>query len=569
VADAVVVLDRGLNVVSGGSGEGKTLLIQALRFVCGGGSGGRAAAARLVRPGAKRVRVSLEVEVDRARSPRLTALLDQVAPGWSSPVVVERTLARNGRGQCQVAGRPVPLAQLRELGGTCTEVFGQGAGARLTEPAAQVAALDRFAGVGERVAHYTATRAEALALAEERRRLLAEERALVERWDALADERRALMACDPEPQEWEHLCARLEQVEARAAQAATLAGWIDALSEREDAVEDRLRAAERELGALPHDDWPAVSDAVGALSEAGDALARGAERLHRALDELHLDQGELEGLRARRTELGSLARRLGLRPEALHGRWAELEALEDPGVLGKRRLGVEQRLARARRALDALARELGEQRRAAAARLEKTITAGLPQLGLREGRFVASVSVPAETGDLLADHPSPTGPASVAFTFAAHPEAEALPLAFASGGELARLFLLLGCHTGDPGAGLLVFDEVDQNVGARLGAPVGDCLAELGRSRQLLVVTHLAPVAARADQHLAVRRSGAETRALALRGDDRLDELALMLCGRATRSTRRQAQELLEDARRARRRAQRARRRSQSPVQAA
>ncbi|MCO5166171.1 MAG: hypothetical protein M9894_07360 [Planctomycetes bacterium] len=559
-------LRPGLNVLSGGSGEGKTLVIRALEFLLAGQPYGRSSASRWLREGAPQACVEATVE---GRSAPLEAALRAAGapvPPAGEPLVLRRVLERGGRGRCEVGSpgalAPVALAALRPIGRALVEVFGQGQAADLTAEAHQRELLDVAGSLGDAARDYAAAREGALALARERDALAAALARLEDDRARAAEERAALAELAPSPGEYEALVDEAARLGEREQEAQQLAAVVALLDDDEGAACDRLRQALARLDRAGSCERSAGSYAEGARQALEEALALAtdaAEGVRRAQAQVELDQGRVEAVRERVARFRALARRLRTAPEALGGRWQELGPASDPAAREARLARLDAELAARRPALDRGRAALTEARRAAAPRLAAGVARLLPELGLEGARFEAVVleappsAAGAETQEatLLQAHPAPHGGDRVTFLFAAGPAQPLGGLERASGGELARLFLALALETAGAASDvpLLVFDEVDQNVGARLGAAVGRCLATIGRSRQVLAITHLATVAARADHHVRVLKAEGRTRAERLEGEARVDELALMIKGAPiTGAAREQARELLREA---------------------
>ena len=580
-------LGSGLNVLSGSSGGGKSLLLEALRFVLGQSAGGRKAAARWVRPGAEAAEVEAEFLLDPARSASLARALAQPAPAegrWQ----LARRLSEAGRGRCALNGEPVSRDTLRAGASGLVELFGQGSAQALLEPTSQLDLLDAAAGsraLSERCAEEHEASSE---LARRHDALLRDERESRARWDDLQRERRALADLAPEEGEYAGLLERLVVLPERARPATALVVIDEELSGGEgEGLLERLHSACADLERLQAA-WSELGGACEQLTTAADLVQQAAHEVAGVRAEESFDPRELEDVRARERAYRDLARRLDppSSPDDLAQRWATLEEL-DPDLLAERRGTLARSLSERWDQLDALAGELSAARVEAASSLSAATGEELRRLGLSEARFeielvrgevtpraeVWSPGSPASPA-LSAAFPEARGREQARFLFGANAGLALDELARASGGELGRVALALGVHATAGDAGLLVFDEIDQNVGARLGAAVGDCLARMGEDRQVLAITHLAPVAARAARHLRVRKSSGQSYAELLSDREaRLEELALMIKGEPiTPAAIAQAEELLSEAEGAgeragrprRKRARRARKRNQT-----
>lgn len=592
-------LGPGLNVLSGASGQGKSTVLEALRFVCGlertKGLG------RLVRRGAKQARVELRVCLEPKR-------LRGLAPRWATladagELHLVRTVDTRGRSRAQAGGEgheleAITLAELREVGQRLAEVYGQGSAPRIVDEAVQRELLDGASRLKTARERFAEVRRALLELAAERDTLADELERRVAEDEAEFDTREVLESLDPRPDEHDTLLAREEDLR-------DVSAWCEGLAElgtlfRGPGAEwtQRLARVTSRLEADPDD------PVLGPLTEALNLLELSQGALDERLEALADQRVELQQILARLGAYRSAARRLGGTPGELAARWAALQDAPSVTELGARLRRLDRELAEAWAVAVAAGTKLSAGRARAARKLEKAVAPRLSELGLERGRFRIRVEAneakaPAWTHASGQPPPRPhrsnhraedsLSPQSVhpqgapalrgavaeveqhlpaahgldltAFEFSPDPTVELAPLAQASGGELSRLFLALGERAaGD--APVLVFDEIDQNLGARLGSQVGDCLADLGAGRQVLVVTHLAPVAARAQVHLGIRRQGGAVVAEPLEGTSRIEELALMIRGEpVTPAARRQAQELLREVRSPVARPQRRRRR--------
>lgn len=560
ITRAHVELGPGLTVLTGETGAGKTMVLTALSLLLGGkadpatvrrGAASAAVEGRVVLPdGAPVLARALEAGADLDDDGSLV-LVRTVGAGTDGAA---------GRSRAYVGGRSVPQAVLGELAEALVTVHGQADQARLRSPAHQRDALDAFVGAEHRetLARYRAAWAE-------RGRVAAELDDLVARTQERAREAELLRLglaeverVDPQPGEDVALAeesdrlAHAEDLRAAAAGAhGALAGDADTAGDGLAATDvvDRARRLLEQAGE--HD--AALAGLATRVAEAGYLLADVSAELSSYLDDLQADPLRLEAVQQRRAELGSLTRSYGADV-------AEVLAWADDA--GRRLLdldGGDQRLEDLRARVDALdeevarlAAELTRGRTEAAARLARSVSQELA--GLAMGG--AELQVAVEPGE-----PGPSGADRVEMLLVPHAGAPARPLGKgASGGELSRVMLAIEVTLAtapDSGAArpaTFVFDEVDAGVGGRAAIEIGRRLADVARSSQVLVVTHLAQVAAFADRHLVVTKSTAEgvdvvteSDVRLVTGEDRVRELARMLSGQDdSEAARTHAAELLD-----------------------
>ena len=520
VAALDLALADGFTALTGETGAGKSILIDALQLVLGGRGD-----ALWVREGQPRCDIAAEFELPDAARPWLA---EHGFDTDADALLLRRTIDAAGKSRAWINGSPATLAQLRTLGEWLVDIHGQHAWQSLTRPAAVRALLDAYAGIDTRPlttawqawrqadTALQAARSAQEQLAQERERLLWQ----IGELDKLA----------PGEGEWDELNqrhARLSHAQAliNAAQAALAAlegddgdgGALPALGHAHDALAAR-RDIEPEFATLAQQ----LDDAI---AQARDA----AHSLHGYLRRANLDPEQLLALDQRLGQWLGLARRFRRPPQELHtvlAQWrtelAQLDAAADLAQLQARADAAQQTY---RQSADAVSR----QRRQTAPQLAAAVTEAMQLLGMAGGRFEVQLQALAE--------PAPHGLENVAFLVAAH--AGSAPRAIervASGGELSRLALAIAVTTSQLGtAGTLVFDEVDAGVGGAVAATVGRLLQRLGRDRQVLCVTHLPQVAACADAHLQVSKQtgdGLPTSQVApLVGEARTREIARMLGG--------------------------------------
>ncbi|MCE5233388.1 MAG: DNA repair protein RecN [Xanthomonadaceae bacterium] len=542
VEEAEIALGPGLTVVTGETGAGKSLLVDALLLL----SGARADAG-MVRAGCERA--ELAAEFDLAALPAARAWLEREELDDDGACRLRRVIRSEGSSRAWINGRPVSLAQLAGLAELLVEIHGQHEHQALLARAHQLELLDAFGALG-------ATAAEARAQALRWRELGARMHKLNGGEDR--DARLALLRHElAELDRWALPPAELAELEAahrRLANAGRLVEGSAGVSEMVDgdgefAMRRLLGRARGELERLAELDerlLPVIEalDAAGVqLGEAGAALARYAQ-------DLELDPDRYAEVEAHLTRLHDLARRHRVGMPELHARAAalraELETLEGSGAALEQ---LQAERARCEQAYAAAAAALSKGRSSAAERLGKAVSALMSELGMAGGRF----EVALESAEGAA--PDPQGRERCEFLVSANPGQPPRALRkVASGGELARISLAIEVATlGLDVVATMVFDEVDAGIGGAVAEVVGQKLRALGGERQALCVTHLPQVAAQGHAHLRVSKDsdGESTRTLiaALDAGGRRDELARMLGGvEITRETRAHAKQMLDRA---------------------
>ena len=536
IADVTLQLAPGLNVLSGETGAGKSMLVDALALLLGG-----RADSGLVRPGASRAVVEGAFEVPGAvLRRRVEALGLDLDDGR---IVVRREVSTEGRSRAWVNGSPTTVTVLGELGAILVDLHGQHETESLLRPEAQREMLDAFAGAErERIAV-----AEAYLTTESVR---TEESALAQRRDEVrrrADYLRHVVAEIDRAKLKPHEEDALELEVRRLSQAGTLSGHASRVSEAAGSGDDgaltALARAERALATLERAD-----PAVAAWRELLDAAFANLDELARlAADyaqEVQDDPARLAELERRRDQLFGLFQKHGTDSvavlEARATAAAELDLLDtaelDLRALGARRLAAEA-------ALQEAVEQLSARRAAATDRLGRAVNKWLPRLGLPGGRFRAVLEHLAV--------PHAFGQETAAFMVQLNAGLDERLLAkVASGGELSRLMLALKVVLAKQDhVPTLVFDEVDQGIGGEIGVQVGEALAEVAERHQVLVITHLPQIAARADHHLVVskaaKRGVATSDVATIHGEDRVLEVARMLGGAESDTARTHARELL------------------------
>ena len=525
----------GLGVLTGETGAGKSILLDALGLALG--ARGDSA---LVRHGAAQAVVTASFDPP----PGALALLDEngLAAEPGEPLVVRRLVKKDGGSRGFVNDQPASAGLLRELAPHLVEIHGQHDDRGLHSPAGHRALLDAFGRVD------TGATASAWAALREAEGSLAAARAEIETAardrDWLEHAVGELTALAPEPGEEELLADRRRMMQ-RAEKIADDLQAVDAHLEGSDGGLSRLRQAARVLERIASD-HEALAEALAAVDRAVIEGAMAEERLREARAALVHDPRALDDDEARLFELRAIARKHWVQPDDLAELASELAGkLErlDAGEGGIAQL--EAKVSLAREAYDAAAGAVTVAREAAAARLDAAVAAELAPLKLYAARFRTAVAPTGEAGPLGRDR--------VEFEISTNPGAPfAALIRIASGGELSRFILALKVALAEEGAATtMVFDEIDRGVGGAVASAIGERLARLAERTQLLVVTHSPQVAARGAQHLLIAKSndGAVTRTgvRSLDPDERREEIARMLSGATiTPEARAQADRLLE-----------------------
>ena len=544
VEAAELEFETGLTALTGETGAGKSLVVDALLLALGERAG-----AESIRIGAEQAEVTAVFDV--AGVPAALAWLDENDLADGRDCILRRTVRADGRSRSYVNGRPVAAGLLRALGQLLVDIHGQHAYQALLRPAAQRALLDRFAGAGTlldavAVAHarwQAASRAldEAEASAAGRAQHLEQLGYQLDELDTLA------LGTD----EWPQIDAELR----RAGHAQTLvegaAAALQALDEDGSGAYGQLAHATSQLQRLTGFD-ERLTETVTLLDGALAQLTEAVSALRHYLDGLEVDPARLRWLEERVAAVMALARKHRIAPDELAPLHAalrdELAALEEAGPP---RVALEQAQRTAFADYEAAAATLTAARGAAADRLAMEVSECIRGLGMPSARFEAAL-LPLDDGDASA-----AGAERVEFRILANAGDTWRPLArVASGGELSRISLGVQAATLAQGEiPTLIFDEVDVGIGGAVAETVGRLLRGLGSDRQVLCITHLPQVAAQAHHHLRVSKQAGETRTATaverLPTGARVDEIARMLGGvNITERTRAHAAEMLTAAQR-------------------
>ena len=536
VTSLEVDLAGGFSVLTGETGAGKSILIDALQLALG--SRGDAG---VVREGAARADITAEFDAPAS----LAAWLDDAGFDNADTLLLRRVIDAQGKSRAWVNGSPATVAQLREAADHLVDIHGQHAWQSLTRSASVRALLDAYAGVdvaplGAVWSHWKAA-GDALDKARSQQADLERER------ERLAWQIGEVDKLGPEADEWETLNADHQRLSNSQALMDAARSALDALSEADVNAESLTSGAADALGNVAEFD-ARLAAVAEVLQSAQAQLQDAAHTLSGYLHHTELEPERLQELDDRLSAWVSLARRYRRAPAelpALLEQWKdELRALDAATDLD----ALESALAQAHAAFSAEAKRVSAARKAAAPKLAAAVTQAMQQLGMAGGRF--EVALTAQ------DAPQSFGLESAEFLVAGHAGSTPRPMGkVASGGELSRIALAIAVTTsqlaqGADAAGTLIFDEIDSGVGGAVADTVGRLMKQLGRDRQVLAVTHLPQVAACADHHFVVskRTEAGSTHSdiHAVAGEVRVAEIARMLGGeRMSGTSLAHAQEML------------------------
>ncbi|MFD0669262.1 DNA repair protein RecN [Ramlibacter sp. MAHUQ-53] len=525
-------LSSGFSVLTGETGAGKSILVDALQLALGA-----RADAGVVREGAARADISAEFDSPAA----LAAWLEEAGFENGEALLLRRSIDAQGKSRAWINGSPATATQLREAGERLVDIHGQHAWQSLTRPEAVRGLLDGYAGLdtGRMAALWQAWRAAQKTLAEAR----AAQESLQRERERLSWQIAEVDKLAPGAHEWDELNAshtRLAHAQALldAAQSA-----LDALEGDDGGATGPLARAQSALAHQEHlePEFQGIAEVIASgLAQVEDA----AHSLHAYLRKTELDPDRLAELDERLSLWMSLARRYKRTPEELPAALAawkeELARLDAAADLQS----LEAAEARAQQAWQAEAKAISKARAKAAPQLALAITQAMQGLGMQGGRFEVALEKLAQ--------PAQHGLEDVAFLVAGHAGSTPRPVGkVASGGELSRIALAIAVTTSQLGdAQTLIFDEVDSGVGGAVAETVGRLMKQLGRDRQVLAVTHLPQVAACADHHLVVAKradaAGTASSVAPVTGEQRVAEVARMLGGeRLSGTTLAHAKEML------------------------
>jgi DNA repair protein RecN (Recombination protein N) len=535
VRELELELAGGFSVLTGETGAGKSILIDALQLALGA-----RADSTVVREGAARAEITAEFDLPAA----VAGWMQDAGFESEGALLVRRSIDNQGKSRAWINGSPATATQLRELADYLVDIHGQHAWQSLTRADAVRALLDGYAGVDTQAMRdaWQQWRAAGKTLAEAR----AAQDSLQRERERLAWQIGEVDKLAPGANEWDELNASHTRLSNAASLIEAAQGAIEALEGEEGSASRALAHAQSQLEMQEHVE-PAFREIAEVLASSLAQVEDATHTLHAYLRKAELDPQRLAELDERMSLWMSLARRYRRTPPELPlllASWkeelAKLDAAADLAAL-------ESAEKKAHEAYLAHARTVSKARAKAAPQLAKAVTLAMQGLGMQGGRFEVALQ--------MLDEPQQSGLEEVAFLVAGHAGSTPRPVGkVASGGELSRIALAIAVTTSRLGtAQTLIFDEVDAGVGGAVAETVGRLMKQLGRDRQVLAVTHLPQVAACADHHLVVAKQsdakGPSSTVAGVSGEQRVAEVARMLGGeRLSGTTLAHAKEMLSGA---------------------
>jgi DNA repair protein RecN (Recombination protein N) len=551
-------LASGFNALTGETGAGKSIIIDAVSTLLGG-----RAASDYIRAGSDSARVEGSFTLSAATLAQLAPLLDELGLELEDDsCILTREFNRSGKNTCRINGRAVPLNVLRQLGGQLIDIHGQGEHISLLQPRQHVEFLDRYAALGQPRAEF-AERVRALhTVRQTLEGLLRDEREMARRVDLLQYQIEEIGSARLKVGEEEELSRERTRL-ANAEKLLTLAeSAYEALGGGEEGKPcalDALNEASRALGNLQRYDAQ-IAETAQLTEQAAETVQELARVLRDYRDNIEFNPSRLEAAEERLELIRNLKRKYG---DSI----ADILAFADRAAQDLENISHnEERVAELREREEKLLREIGAlgealstARRQAAGALEKGIQSELNELRMPNTRFIVQFGRKESADGAYAGERryafDATGLDQIEFLIAPNPGEPPKPLALiASGGETARLMLALkSVLSAVDETPTLIFDEIDAGIGGRVGGVVGRKLWSLTRAHQVLCVTHLPQIAAFGDAHYRIAKQviGERTITIVEELDDqeRIGELCAMLGGGDTRAARRSAEEMLAQAR--------------------
>ena len=537
-------LSQGFTTLTGETGAGKSILIDALSLALGARNDGE-----VVRAGADKADISVTFSANSQAIDWLEAnelATDKLKPdALEAPpmLVLRRVIYSDGRSRGFINGTTVTNNQLKELGEMLVDIYSQNAHHSLLKTSTQREILDTFSGSQQLASAVASQYKTWFNLHKQRLEIEKNSAAFADELAELRDKTRELKQINFAAEEWQELQSEHHRLANGASLLSGLEACVALLSENEPAVESMLVQVQNKLIGLVEYDAQ-LKEAADNVDSALIQIEETSRSLNRYLQRAELDPERLSEVENRLQAVHNMARKYRVKPEQLNemlaadlARIYALESFANDGALAKQEM-------EALNAYQASARQLSAKRQQSAKTLSLKISTEMQRLSLSGGKFEVALS---------AGEASANGLETVEFLVAGHAGVEPRALnKVASGGELSRISLALHVTTASQGSiACMIFDEVDVGIGGGVAEVVGQLLKQLGSERQVLVITHLPQVAALANQHLQVSKSQQNGTTIshiqALSKSERVDEIARMLGGiQITETTRSHAKEMLK-----------------------
>lgn len=534
-------LDYGFTVLTGETGAGKSILLDALSLVLG-----ERADPSQIREGKNKAEISALFSLDGSLKNLISSWLDEQGFNLEddgASLILRRIIDTSGRSRAFINGGAATLNQTKELGNYLVDIHGQHAHQLLLKTGAQRDLLDNQARLQEQVATVKALYQQWQAAKKQLELAKSAGESLQKEQERLSWQLEELDLLAPKDGEW----AEIDIEYSRLANAAKLIegsqNAVAMLSDQEGNAEELLAKSFAEIEDLAKLDSH-LEDAKISLESAQIQISEAAHSLNRYLQKIDVDPERLAEVEERLKSLHSAAKKFKVTPEELPALWLDIKekvsAIKDSQDLA----ALEKNLIATEAEYQKAAKALSKNRGAAAKVLEKLVTDAMQDLSMAGGQFAISME-PLSEGNAY-------GLENIEFLVAGHPGVSPKPLSkVASGGELARISLAISVITSEASQiPTLIFDEVDSGIGGAVAETVGKRLKELGQAHQVLCVTHLAQVAAQGHQHWKVEKQSSANSTTSsitsLNRQERVEEIARMLGGaEITDTTRRHARELL------------------------
>lgn len=538
-----VEFDSGMTVLTGETGAGKSILVDALALLLG-----ERGSATVVRHGADRAEICAEFDLSAHETARQW-LCDQ-ALDMDDDCVLRRVINADGRSRAFINGTTVTLQNLKALGEQLLDIHGQHFHQSLGRREVQRDLLDHFGKLGKESNAVASSYAEWQEVADDLKALEDANADRSSRLDLLSFQLQELQALDLKPDELDELHSEREKLQNSGRIADGVSSALDLLFDGEPNNAHHL-LAQAQHALQPLGDYDKhLAEALNMMNESVIQVAEAADQLRRCADELDADPTRRDWIEERLDAVQGIARKHRVDATELPALMADIEQqLDDLQHAEQRGEELAARTMAAEKDFRSKAASLSKKRKTAAGKLATAVTAAMADLGMPGGVFEVALN-PRD-----ADHARAYGMEDIEYRISANPGQNPMPLSkVASGGELSRMSLSIQViASGGSNIPTMIFDEVDSGVGGGVAEMVGRRLRELAADRQVLCVTHLPQVASQANQHLRINKitDGKTTRTTVspLQQDERVEELARMLGGvKITARTREHAAEMLTQA---------------------